>query len=71
MGKSIFIARRKIVLKKIWVKGEIFMPNPNSMKADNNNKKEDGKFKKVNKKHNPQAESTRAVFGDTKDQREF
>jgi hypothetical protein len=42
------------------------MPNPNSMKVDNNNKKEDGKFKSVNKKHDPQAESTRAVFGEEK-----
>lgn len=39
------------------------MPNPNSMKSDNNNKKEDGKFKKKNIKHDPQAESTRATFG--------
>jgi hypothetical protein len=42
------------------------MPNNNSMKSDNNNKKEDGKFKKVNKKHDPQAESTRIVFGEEK-----
>jgi hypothetical protein len=42
------------------------MPNLNSMKSDNNNKKEDGKFKKVNKKHDPQAESTRIVFGEEK-----
>lgn len=34
----------------------------NKMKVDNNNKKEDGRFKKVNKKHDPQAESARAVF---------
>lgn len=34
----------------------------NKMKSDNNNKKEDGRFKKVNKKHDPQAESARAVF---------
>ena len=34
----------------------------NKMKVDNNNKKEDGNFKKVNKKHDPQAESARAVF---------
>jgi hypothetical protein len=39
------------------------MPN-NKMKVDNNNKKEDGKFKKKNIKHDPQAESTRAVFGE-------
>jgi hypothetical protein len=43
-------------------KGEIVMPN-NKMKADNNNKKEDGVFKKKNIKHDPQAESTRAAFG--------
>jgi len=39
----------------------------NKMKADNNNKKEDGRFKKVNKKHDPQAESARAVFGNRKE----
>lgn len=35
---------------------------PNKMKSDNNNKKEDGRFKKKNVKHDPQAESTRATF---------
>lgn len=35
---------------------------PNRMKSDNNNKKEDGKFKKKNIKHDPQAESARVVF---------
>lgn len=43
------------------------MPNEqNKMKSDNNNKKEDGRFKKVNIKHDPQEESSRAVFGNTK-----
>lgn len=36
------------------------------MKVDNNKKKEDGKFKKKNIKHDPQAESARAVFEDPK-----
>ncbi len=31
-----------------------------------NNKKEDGKFKKKNIKHDPQAESARAVFEEPK-----
>ncbi len=38
----------------------------NKMKSDNNNKKEDGRFKKVNKKHDPQAESARATFNEPK-----
>lgn len=43
------------------------MPNKHDkMKSDNNNKKEDGTFKKVNIKHNPQEESSRAVFSETK-----
>lgn len=35
----------------------------NKMKNTNNNKKEDGKFKKKNIKHDPEAESVRAKFG--------
>ncbi|MDW5298588.1 MAG: CPC_1213 family protein [Sedimentibacter sp.] len=35
----------------------------NKMKSTKNNKKEDGKFHSKNIKHNPQAESARAVFG--------
>lgn len=34
----------------------------NKMKFTQNNKKEDGRFKKKNIKHDPQAESSRAVF---------
>lgn len=33
------------------------------MSGKKNNKKEDGKFKSKNVKHDPQAESARAVFG--------
>ena len=33
------------------------------MKTTKENKKKDGDFKKKNKKHNPSAESARAVFG--------
>lgn len=45
------------------IKGGLKMPDhPNKMKSDNNNKKEDGKFKKINIKHDPQSESTRAAF---------
>lgn len=36
------------------------------MKNTKNNKKQDGVFKKKNIKHNPQAESARAVFGEPK-----
>jgi hypothetical protein len=36
----------------------------NKMKSDNNNKKEDGHFKKKNIKHNPIEESSRAVFSE-------
>lgn len=35
----------------------------NSMKSTKNGKKEDGKFHSKHVKHNPQAESARAVFG--------
>ncbi|NLL73786.1 MAG: hypothetical protein GX237_09705 [Clostridiales bacterium] len=35
----------------------------NKMKSTKNNKKEDGKFHSKHIKHNPQAESARAVFG--------
>lgn len=34
------------------------------MKVSNNNKKEDKNFKKKNIKHDPQDESSRAVFGE-------
>lgn len=33
------------------------------MKSTRNNKKEDGKFRSKHIKHDPQAESARAVFG--------
>lgn len=36
---------------------------PDKMKDTKNNKKHDGKFKKVNIKHDSQAESARDVFG--------
>lgn len=39
------------------------MSGENKMKNTKNNKKEDGKFHSKNIKHNPQAESARAVFG--------
>lgn len=35
----------------------------NKIKRTANNKDEDGRFKKKNIKHDPQAESSRAVFG--------
>jgi hypothetical protein len=35
---------------------------PNKMKDTKNNKKHNERFKKVNIKHDPQAESARAVF---------
>ena len=35
----------------------------NKMKSTRNKKKEDGKFRSVKIKHDPQAESARAVFG--------
>lgn len=38
------------------------MPH-NQMKSTKNNKKEDGKFHSKHVKHDPQAESARAVFG--------
>lgn len=37
-----------------------------NMSDTKNNRKQDGKFKKKNIKHNPNAESARAVFGQTK-----
>lgn len=39
------------------------MKNDNSMKSTKNKKKEDGKFRSKHVKHDPQAESARAVFG--------
>lgn len=39
------------------------MDQKNKMKVSNNNKKEDRHFKKKNIKHDPQDESSRAVFG--------
>lgn len=38
----------------------------NKMRYTKNNKKQDGHFKKKNIKHDPQAESARAVFEDPK-----
>lgn len=39
------------------------MSQENKMKSTKNNKKHDGKFHSKHVKHNPQAESARAVFG--------
>ena len=38
------------------------MSGENKQKTTKNNKKEDGKFKSKNIKHDPNAESARAVF---------
>ena len=45
---------------KKWL--EIHMAD-NKMKSTKNNKKSDGKFRSKHIKHDPQAESARAVFG--------
>lgn len=39
------------------------MGKANKKKSTHNNKKEDGTFRSKNIKHDPQAESSRAVFG--------
>lgn len=39
------------------------MSQDNKMKSTSNKKKEDGKFRSKHIKHDPQAESARAVFG--------
>lgn len=39
---------------------------PNKMRSTKNNRKHDGKFRKKTIKHDPQSESSRAVFGDPK-----
>ncbi|WP_337986788.1 CPC_1213 family protein [Dehalobacter sp. DCM] len=39
------------------------MPNGNNKRNTKNNRKEDGEFHSKNIKHDPQAESARAVFG--------
>ena len=39
------------------------MSNDNKMKSTKNKKKEDGKFRSKHVKHDPNAESARAVFG--------
>ena len=41
----------------------IVMTDDNKMRSTKNHKKEDGTFHKKHIKHNPQAESARAVFG--------
>lgn len=43
------------------------MANDNKMKSTKNNKKEDGTFHSKHIKHDPQAESARAVFGQRED----
>ncbi|MDF2880724.1 MAG: hypothetical protein K0R54_1281 [Clostridiaceae bacterium] len=43
----------------------------NKLKNTQNNKKEDGRFKKKNIKHDPSAESARAVFGEPKAHKDF
>lgn len=40
-----------------------FIMKENKMKSTKNNKREDGTFRSKHVKHNPQAESARAVFG--------
>lgn len=40
------------------------MSGKNNINKTQNNKKEDGSFKKKNVKHDPQAESSRAVFSE-------
>ena len=39
------------------------MGKENKKKSTSNNKKEDGKFRSKHVKHDPQAESARAVYG--------
>lgn len=43
----------------------------NKLRHTNNNKKEDGKFKSKNIKHDPAAESARAVFEDPRAKEDF
>jgi hypothetical protein len=43
------------------------MGKSNKMKSTSNNKRDDGTFRSKKVKHNPQAESARAVFGRDKD----
>lgn len=43
----------------------------NKNKITKNNKREDGKFKKKNIKHDPNAESARAVFGEPRANKGF
>lgn len=45
------------------MKGSFAMGNDNKMKSTRNKKKEDGTFRSKKIKHDPQAESARAVFG--------
>ncbi len=51
-------------------KMEEFMAKNNKMKSTKNNKKEDGTFHSKHIKHDPQAESARAVFGLNDDSRQ-
>lgn len=46
------------------MKGELKMSHNDKRSCTFNNKKEDGKFKKKNIKHDPQAESSRMVYDD-------
>jgi len=43
--------------------GKWHMPDNNKKKSTKNKKKEDGTFRSKNIKHDPSAESARAVFG--------
>ena len=43
------------------------MPEQNKKKSTKNKKKQDGKFHSKNIKHDPNAESARAVFGEKHD----
>lgn len=47
-------------------KGVFKMNSENKIKSTKNNKKEDGKFSSKKIKHDPNAESARAVFGKDK-----
>jgi hypothetical protein len=46
-----------------YEKGLVINMNDNKMRSTKNHKKEDGTFHSKHVKHDPQAESARAVFG--------
>jgi len=55
--------KQGVYTKRRIIPRRTYMASNNKMKSTKNNKREDGKFHSKHIKHDPQAESARAVFG--------